>query len=41
MREVLQGGGFVKEGISEEESLMVFWMLEFCNLGTEAKKEYL
>ena len=41
MREALAKGRLVKESLSTEEMVMVYWMIEFATLQESVKKEYL
>jgi hypothetical protein len=41
MKEVLTKGKFVKDSLSTEEMVMIYWMIEYASLQQNVKKEYL
>lgn len=41
MRETLAKGKLIKESLSTEEMIMVYWMIEFATLQDSVKKEYI
>lgn len=41
IRETLVKGTIIKEGLSTEEMIMIYWMVEFNSLSKDVKKEYL